>query len=116
MALAAALFAVTLNFLQPVTHAALLRIGAPGALWAVFCNATAADPDHKSGSAPAHGAATHECCLGLAHAQALIDPPHDFLPVVFVDAAMLSQPVAEHPTPVGIRDAPHRPRGPPSLV
>jgi hypothetical protein len=115
-ALAVALFAITLNFLQPIAHAALLRDGAPGALWTVFCNSTAAEPGHGSGSAPTHGAATHECCLGLAHAQALIDPSQTFLAMVFATAVMLPLPAAERPTPLGIRDGPHRPRGPPSLA
>ena len=35
-ALAAALFAITLNFLQPLAHAALMRSGAP-ANWAAMC-------------------------------------------------------------------------------
>ncbi len=34
-ALAAALFAITLNFLQPLAHAAMLRDGAPRAMWSV---------------------------------------------------------------------------------
>src|SRR5262249_39305786 len=37
---AAALFAITLNFLQPLAHAALLRDGGPVAaasLWGAFC-------------------------------------------------------------------------------
>ncbi len=55
--MAVALFAITLNFLQPVVHAALMRDGAPSALWTVFCNATAADPDGKSGSVPDGGPA-----------------------------------------------------------
>ena len=33
MALAIALFAITLNFLQPLAHAAMMRDGAPSALW-----------------------------------------------------------------------------------
>jgi hypothetical protein len=35
-ALAAALFAITLNFLQPLAHAALMRDGSP-ANWAAMC-------------------------------------------------------------------------------
>jgi Protein of unknown function (DUF2946) len=115
-ALAVALFAITLNFLQPVVHAALMRDGAPNALWTVFCHAAAADPDGKPGSPPARAVQDHECCLGLAHAQALIDPSQDCLPVVFAESLVPQLPLAEHPTAVGIRDAPHRPRGPPSLA
>ena len=43
-AFATALFAITLNFLQPLAHAALMRDGAPRELWSVFCNSTAAGP------------------------------------------------------------------------
>jgi hypothetical protein len=114
--LAAALFAITLNFLQPIAHTALLRAGVPGVLWTTFCNSTAADPNHGPGSGPMHGAAAHECCLGLAHVQALIDPSRTFLPTVFAESVALSLPAAEHPTSVGIRDGPHKPRGPPSLA
>ena len=37
MARAVALFAITLNFLQPLAHAALMRDGAPSALWTAMC-------------------------------------------------------------------------------
>src|SRR6478736_9040449 len=110
-AMAVALFAITLNFLQPLAHAALLRDGAPSALWTVFCNSTAADPDGKSGSLPAT-ALQHECCLGLAHAAAFAPPPTAFVlvpPIIAVAAPMLP---LEQPTPVGIRDGPSQPRGP----
>jgi hypothetical protein len=115
-ALVVALFAITLNFLQPIAHAALLRDGAPGALWTAVCNSTAADLDHGPGSAPTHSAATHECCLGLAHAQAPIEPSQIFLPVVFAESATLSLSMAEHPESAAIRDGPRKPRGPPSLA
>jgi hypothetical protein len=115
-ALAAALFAITLNFLQPIAHAALLRDGAPIALWMTFCHAAAASPDSKHGSSPAQAVQDHECCLGLAHAQALIDRSPNLLPVVFADVVTLPLPAAEQPTAVGIRDGPHKPRGPPSLA
>jgi hypothetical protein len=115
-ALVAALFAITLNFLQPIVHAALLRDGVPRALWTAVCNSTAADPDHGPGSGPIHGAATHECCLGLAHAQTPIDPAQAPLPVVFADSVTLSLPAVEHSTPANICDGPHKPRGPPSLA
>ncbi len=115
MAMAVALFAITLNFLQPVLHAALLRDGAPSVLWSAFCDSTAADPDGKSGSGPM-AAQQHECCLGLAHATPFVEPPSAFVsvgPVAFVAAPLLP---AEQLTPVGIRDGPSQPRGPPSLV
>ena len=115
MAMAVALFAITLNFLQPVVHAALMRAGAPSTLWSVFCNATAADPDGKSGSVP-KAAQQHECCLGLAHAVAIAPPPTAFV-LVAPAAAIASPPLpSEQPTNVGIRDGPSQPRGPPILV
>ncbi len=115
MAMAVALFAITLNFLQPVFHAALMRDGAPSTLWSVFCNATAADPDGKSGSVPMAGQ-QHECCLGLAHATGLASPPTAF--VLFERAAAVAAPSlpSEQPRSVGIRDGPSQPRGPPTLV
>jgi hypothetical protein len=115
LALAAALLAITLNFLQPLAHAALLRDGAPGALWGVFCNAAAASGETHDGSGPT-AAAQHECCLGLAHATAFVGPSLIFVPAepaVFV--AMASVP-AEQSTAAGIRDDPNQPRGPPILV
>jgi Protein of unknown function (DUF2946) len=115
MAMAVALFAITLNFLQPLAHAALLRDGAPSALWNVFCNATAADPDGKSGSAPM-AAQQHECCLGLAHAASFAPPLTAFALVEPVAAAAAPLLPSEQPTPVGIRDGPSQPRGPPLLV
>ena len=113
--LAAALFAITLNFLQPLAHAAMMRSGAPTALWTVFCNSTAADPDGKTGSAPATAGA-HECCLGLAHASPLAAPSPAFL---LVSPVVVAVPFAEQldsPTSAGIRDGPSQPRGPPSLA
>ena len=114
-AVAAALFAITFNFLQPLVHAALMRDGAPRALWSVFCSATAADPDGKQ--VPDQAPATaHECCLGLAHATALAAPSPDFAvlpPLVAVLAPSLPD---EPSSPVGIRDGPRQPRGPPSFA
>ena len=116
MAMAVALFAITLNFLQPLAHAALLRDGAPSALWNVFCNATAADPEGKSGSVPT-AAQQHECCLGLAHAATVAPPPSTFALIEPIAAAIAASSLpSEQPTPVGIRDGPSQPRGPPLLV
>ena len=115
MAMAVALFAITLNFLQPLAHAALLRDGAPSALWTVFCNSTAADPGGKSGSLPT-ATQQHECCLGLAHAAAFAPPPMAFVLVEPVVAIVAPSLPLEQPTPVGIRDGPSQPRGPPTLV
>jgi hypothetical protein len=114
-ALAAALLAITFNFLQPLMHAALMRDGAPGTLWSVFCSAAAADPEGES--APASGTVqAHDCCLGLAHAVPLTLPSPAFVvlpPVVTALAASLPH---ETSSSVGIRDGPRRPRGPPSFV
>ncbi len=114
-ALAVALFAITLNVLQPLAHAALLRDGAPSALWTMFCNSAAADPD-SSKPVPVHAADQHECCLGLAHAPALLEPSKTFLPLPPVQPAQAPAAAAHQPSPVGIRDGPHRPRGPPSFL
>ena len=115
MAMAVALFAITLNFLQPLAHAALLRDGSPSALWSAFCSAAAADPDGKSGSAPM-AAQQHECCLGLAHAGSFAPPPTAFVAVEPVAATAAPLLPSEQPTPVGIRDGPSQPRGPPLLA
>ncbi len=114
-ALAVALFAITVNFLQPLAHAALLRLGAPDALWTVFCNSAAADPEKHDGSRP--GAThDHECCLGLAHSASLVEPSSDFILVERVAGVAAPLPTIEQPSPVGIRDGPSQPRGPPSLA
>jgi len=115
MARAVALFAITLNFLQPLAHAALLRDGPPSTVWTVFCKSTAADPEGKSGSGPVPGQ-QHDCCLGLAHTVAFVEPPSAF--VLIESIAVVSAPSlpVEQPTPVGIRDGPSQPRGPPLLV
>jgi Protein of unknown function (DUF2946) len=115
-ALAVAQFAITVNLLQPLAHAALMRDGVPSELWTMFCNSAAADQDDSAGSMPSHVADKHECCLGLTHAQALIEPPAAFVPVVFALQATAPQPVTDHPLTVGIRDGPYRPRGPPFLT
>jgi hypothetical protein len=111
-AFAAALFAITLNFLQPLVHAALMRDGAPSTLWSVFCNAA---PDSRS-EAPLSAEKKHECCLGLAHAAALTAPAAAFTVVAAVATAVRPLQSLDHLTPVGIRDGPHRPRGPPAFV
>jgi len=111
-AFATALFAITLNFLQPLAHAALMRDGAPSALWSVFCNAS---PRDTSQNAPL-AADKHECCLGLAHAAALAAPT--MVAVAVEPVAQVVQPLRsiDELAAVGIRDGPHRPRGPPLLT
>ena len=108
-ALAAALFAITLSFLQPLAHAALMRDGGPST-WAALClpSATPDDPDHATPTAQQ----AHECCMGLAHAPLLAEPS-----TAFVAIEPVSRPVrplaADALTPVGIRDGPSKPRAPP---
>jgi hypothetical protein len=114
---AAALFAITLNFLQPLAHAALLRDGGPVAaasLWGAFCINMGSEDDGQ-GTAPA-AAKIHECCLGLAHASAVAEPPTAFVVIerrveVVRFAAQIDALAA-----VGIRDGPNQPRGPPALI
>jgi hypothetical protein len=59
----------------------------------------------------------HECCLGLAQAPALGEPSDTaFLLVERVAETIVFAADDEALAPVGIRDGPHRPRGPPSHV
>ena len=116
-ALAAALFAITLNFLQPLAHAAVMRDGGPQAaalMWGAFCQ-PAADQDDDQSPMPAAGK-MHECCLGLAHAPVLAALALSFLLVE--PAAFTTRFVAavDALSPVGIRDGPSQPRAPPSHV
>jgi Protein of unknown function (DUF2946) len=114
-AFAAALFAITLNFLQPLAHAALMRDGAPSALWTVFCKST---PDERNGAAGSVPASTvdHECCLGLAHAPAVVAPSSAFILLPPSTPATRPALPVEQTGSAGIRDGPHRPRGPPALL
>jgi hypothetical protein len=115
---AAALFAITLNFLQPLAHAALLRDGGPIAaegLWGAFC-VNMGGEDEGQGSTPAAAAKIHECCLGLAHATAVAAPPTAFtLLELRVEVVRVVRQV-DALAAVGIRDGPNQPRGPPSLT
>lgn len=115
VALAAALFAITLNFLQPLAHAAMMRNGVPSTLWTAICNSTAADPDGTSGKAPM-APGLHDCCLGLAHAPAIAAPPVAFVAIEPVVTFIAPLHAVERSTPAGIRDGPRRPRGPPLLA
>ena len=116
MALMAALFAVTLNFLQPLAHAASMRDGNPSALWSMFCNSAVADADGKTDATPAKSSDKHECCLGLAQAPALIAPSSVFIALPPVVTALAPLLPAEQRPAVAIRDGPTRPRGPPSFA
>jgi hypothetical protein len=117
-AFAVALFAITLNFLQPLAHAVLMRDGGPEAAartWGVFC-LPAADADGTEAPGQQAGK-VHECCLGLAHAPVLAEPlATAFLLVETAAEAVVFAANDEALAPVGIRDGPHRPRGPPSPV
>lgn len=116
-AFAAALFAITLNFLQPLAHAAMLRDGGPqgaAALWGVLCLPTTQE-DGNPGPVPG-ASRVHECCLGLAHAPVLAEPSSGFVAVEAVVADLFFAAGPDILIPVGIHDGPHRPRGPPSHV
>ena len=114
---AAALFAITLNFLQPLAHAALMRDGGPMAvsLWTSMCSSSAGQDDEQDSLPPA--GKMHECCLGLAHAPTLAAPSASSVEAPLV-AVILDQPhvAVDALAPVGIRDGPNQPRAPPSLA
>ncbi|MBS0539016.1 MAG: DUF2946 family protein [Proteobacteria bacterium] len=114
-ALVVALFAITLNFLQPIAHAALMRSGAPSTLWSAICASNAGYGEERDANGQAPMAPSHDCCLGLAHA-AVVAPPAaleaPFTPIVTAVAVLADiDPLAA----VGIRDGPSSPRGPPTL-
>jgi hypothetical protein len=116
-AFAAALFAITLNFLQPLAHAALMRDGGPDVaakMWGVFC-LPAAGQDDTQGQAPTSGK-MHECCLGLAHAPALAELSTVFVAIEHVATRVHVVTTTDALSPVGIRDGPSQPRAPPSFV
>jgi len=110
-ALVAALFAITLNFLQPLALAAQIRDGGTAGAWTVFCKPSAEQPgDHSSPVAQ-----QHECCLGLAQAPALIAPSSIFVAIDRPAAIVHPFPVIDAPISSAIRDGPSQPRGPPLL-
>ena len=113
--LAAALFAITLNFLQPLAHAALMRDAGPQAaakMWGAFCLPVAGQDDTE-GSTPVAGK-SHECCL--AHAPVLAELSTAFARVEPTPAAIHFGTEVDALSPVGIRDGPSQPRAPPSHV
>jgi len=116
-ALAAALFAITLNFLQPLAHAALMRSGMPGN-WAAMCLPSAQQGGVQQGDdqQPATAGTVHECCLGLAHAPALGEPSTSFVAIDRPATTVRPLETAEALTPVGIRDGPSQPRAPPLSI
>ena len=117
-AFAAALFAITLNFLQPLAHAALMRDGGPvdasqaaAKMWGAFCLPAAGQGD--ADAPPPSVGKTHECCLGLAHTPALAELSTTFTLVEHVAAAVRFVAATDVLSPVGIRDGPSQPRAPP---
>jgi hypothetical protein len=114
-ALFAALLGITLTALQPLTEAIAARHGASWTPWSIFCKAAAAyDTDGDNSGVP-QAAAKHECCLGLAHAPAMVEPSAAFASVDFVTPSDTPLRRVEVATSVGIRDGPHQPRAPPLL-
>jgi hypothetical protein len=116
--LAVALFAITLNFLQPLAHAALMRTGMTNSPFAVLCTSEGSQLVSRQHDADGSKQAlhSHDCCLGLVHAPAMAEPPQAFLlvePATFV--VRFVAPV-DALAPVGIRDGPSQPRGPPPPV
>ena len=117
VAFAAALFAITLNFLQPLAHAALMRDGGPleaARFWGVFCLPAA---DSESGEAPIPDAGKiHQCCIGLAHATALVGPSAAFSiepPLARPSSVRAAPPTVRK---AGIRDGPLQARAPPFVA
>jgi hypothetical protein len=118
-----ALMAITLNFLQPLVHTALMRAGAPADPWtlsgSVFCNAAPDAPvaaGANTGQTSPLASDKHACCLGLAHGTAFTAPDTVFTAVNRVATIVRPLPALELFTSVGIRDGPYRLRGPPSFV
>jgi hypothetical protein len=114
-----ALLAITLNLMQPLVHAVLMRDGDPGALWSAWCQAAVADPDRpgamdREASVPPVLDGQHDCCLGLAHAASLVVPSASFVLLSPIDSAPPVLLPSEQRPSVAIRDGPPRPRGPPS--
>lgn len=114
--LAAALLAITLSFLQPLAHAALMRDGghAAAAVWKSMC--LPAGQDDGTGAPQADR--PHECCLGLAHAPALPTPSAVFAVVLQALTLVIDRPLVADDAlaPVGIRDGPSQPHGPPLIA
>jgi len=108
-----ALFAITLNFLQPLAHAALMRDGGPTD-WVSMC-LPGAGQDDQQGSTPADGK-QHECCLALPRAGA----GHAIGGLRRRRATLFrrrpSSDGRDALAIVGIRDGPSQPRAPPSFV
>jgi len=116
IALTAALFAVTLAILQPLSHAVMLRMGgleAATALWGALCQPNG-DGSQGESQGPAN-AKVHDCCFGLTHAPAQSLPSGASIDVEVTEAAPRIRPAHHHPSTGAIRDGPHQPRAPPPL-
>ncbi|MGQ3301561.1 DUF2946 family protein [Reyranella sp.] len=114
LALTVALFAVTLAVFQPLAHAVMLRMGsfeAAAALWGSLCQPRGdkSEADHR-GSANAR---VHDCCFGLAHAQAQALPSGISIDVEIRETAQRIHIAHHHPSTGAIRDGPNQPRAPP---
>ena len=115
-ALAAALFAITLNFLQPLVHAAMMRDGAPREI--VECllqrdgrrsgRQASARSGSRAGPRMLPRAGPCRCADGAVAGLRRSSAPRRGARAVPAGRALTS--------PVGIRDGPRRPRGPPSIV
>jgi len=116
--LAVALFAITLNFLQPLAHAALMRGDMAGGPFAVLCTSDGTQLVSEQNTADGSKQAlhSHDCCLGLAHVPAIGEPPQAFLRVE--PAALIVRFVAsvDALAAIGIRDGPRQTRAPPSIA
>jgi hypothetical protein len=115
--LAVALFAITLNFLQPLAHAALMRNGTTGT-WAAMClpGTLQGGAQQSDDERPATAGTPHECCLGLAHAPVLGEPSTSFVAIDRPATTVRPLERVKELTPVGIRDGPSQPRAPPLPV
>ncbi|HZP98174.1 MAG TPA: DUF2946 family protein [Reyranella sp.] len=110
-ALAVALFAITLNFLQPLAHAALMKGGAPGEFRSALCNSSRANTDESSTPAPA--VAEHDCCLGPVNAAPFITPSSEFVTVAPLALPATGFASNSQAPPISIGDGPGQPRDPP---
>ena len=83
--------------------------------WSVFCKSAPDERSNANGSAPA-STVDHDCCLGLAHAPALLAPSSAFVLLPASTPALPPSLPVEQTGAAGIRDGPQQPRGPPTLL
>lgn len=113
-AFAVALLAITLNALQPLTHAAAMWADpATRSTWSVLC---LVDVDESQERPTGTAGKNHQCCLGLPHVWAMVEPGVAFtrLPHVVVTDRLAGR--QRQPSAAGIRDGPLQPRAPPFLA